>query len=429
MRKFMTLLKKEIRELLTLQMLLPIVIGFLAFALIGNIVGSENKRAQKEQKISVLDLDNTRESQAVITALKENQFKVSPFRDQSIDTVVKNAKAANIPIVLSIPQGFGKGIKEFHPLPIESYSIIRNFSTSGSLSIRSLESAHEALNLYFSKEMIKNKISTGNVDAEAFRNPIQRNDIVVVGDKSGKISPDKVISFITSQTTFIPIIMFLVIVMSAQMIGVAIASEKENKTLETLLSTPISRTSLVTAKMAAAGIVSLLLAFVYMIGFGYFVSGMAGDTLKEAVNSGSNEAIRQLGLTLDITGYVLIGTSLFFSILIALAISIILGAFAEDVKKAQGMLAPITIFIMIPYILALVIDMESASPLVKYMVYAIPFSHPFLAAPNIFLHKYTTVFGGIAYEAMVFFIFVFIATRIFSSDKILTMKLSFRKRK
>ena len=45
----------------------------------------------------------------------------------------------------------------------------------------------------------------------------------------------------------------IIIMYSAQMVISAIAMEKQNKTLETLLTVPIPRTSIVTAKMLSLG--------------------------------------------------------------------------------------------------------------------------------------------------------------------------------
>jgi len=150
------------------------------------------------------------------------------------------------------------------------------------------------------------------------------------------------------------------------MIAVSIASEKEIKTLETLLSTPISRTSLVSAKMLAAGLVSLLMAAVYMFGFKYYMGGLMGSS--QSPSSLSSSTISQLGLSLNTADYFLLGTSLFLSILVALAMATILGAFAEDVKKVQGLVLPITFLVMIPYILTMFMDVNSSSLLIKIIV-------------------------------------------------------------
>jgi len=54
------------------------------------------------------------------------------------------------------------------------------------------------------------------------------------------------------------------------MVAVAVATEKENKTLETLLSMPIKRSYIASSKMIAGGIVSLLMALIYIVGFNFY---------------------------------------------------------------------------------------------------------------------------------------------------------------
>ena len=62
-------------------------------------------------------------------------------------------------------------------------------------------------------------------------------------------------------------------------------------------------------------------------------------------------------------------------------------------------------------------------------MYAIPFSYPFIAMPSLMLGDVGIVLWGIAYEAVWFVIFVVIAARIFSSDRILTMRLRLGRRR
>lgn len=426
MNKFASLLKKEIRELLTLQLILPLLIGILAFVFIGNIVGNEGKKASSSQKIAVLDLDATATSNSIVDMLEKSNFKVELYKGQTIESVIESAKSDNLPVVLSIPKGFEEGIQQYKPQQIENYSIVKNFSIFGSIGARTVEGVLRAMNEYVSNMLITEKAPS--VNPQDLKNPVVSKDFMIVGDKTANVNPGQVMGAISSQTMFIPIIMFIIIIMASQMIAVTIASEKENKTLETLLSTPISRISLVSAKMIAAGIVSLVMAVAYMFGMSFYLNGLTGNAFGAAAGPQISEAMSQLGLSLDTSAYILIGISLFLSILIALAISLILGAFAEDVKKAQGLIAPIIFLIMIPYILSMFVDLNSASPVLKYFVYAIPFSHSFLAATNVYLNQYSAVVYGAFYQALVFIVLVIIAAKIFTTDRILTMKLNFKSR-
>lgn len=79
----------------------------------------------------------------------------------------------------------------------------------------------------------------------------------------------------------VPIIMFVLIMFSAQMILSAISNEKIDKTLETLLSAPVSRLSVLASKMLAAGVVAALQVVVYMFGMSKMTGGLTegmGDT-------------------------------------------------------------------------------------------------------------------------------------------------------
>jgi len=418
MRKFRSLLVKELRELLTPQMLMPFVLVIAIFALIGNIVGHENEKAQGQKRIGVVDLDRSPASAAILKAVRKAGFTPTNLPAAAAEDMTGRLPDG-VRLAVVIPSGLGTGLAAGQPQKVEVYAAMRGFSLAASREGEVLKAVLDAVNDAASTQLIAAKAP--GTDPNAFREPLRLTEHVIVGSKSADASAMEVFGFISSQTAFIPVVLFLVIIFAAQMIATTIATEKENKTLETLLSLPVSRTALVTAKMVAAGLVALLSAGVYMFGMRYYMSGVMGAGVGAGTKS---QALAQLGLTLSGLDYVLLGASLFFAILVALGIAVILGAFAENVKAVQSLLAPLMLLIMVPYFLTMFIDVGSASPALRYLLYAIPFSHPFMAAPNLFLDNPAPVLAGIAYEALWFVAFALLAARIFSSDRILTMKLS-----
>lgn len=425
MRKFFVLFKKEIKELLTWQMVLPLVITMLLFSFIGKMIGEEAKKSEQVKPIAVIDNDKSASSQAVLQALKEVKYEPKIY-EEPIDESINKAKEDKISALVVISSGFESGIVSGKPQKIEAYSILKSFSMLGSRDALVLKSAISAINDYVSNQIISSGIK--GMDPKEVKNPVQLVDHVIIGDKMAEASPESVMNFVSSQTTFIPIILFMVIIFAAQMIAVAIATEKENKTLETLLSTPVSRKAIVSAKMLGAGVVAALMAVVYMFGFRSYMDGLTGG-ISSSTGAVSDTAMKALGLSFNTGDYILLGFSLFGAIIAALSIALILGSFAEDSKSVQGLITPLMILIMIPYFFSLFLDINSISPLMKYIVYAIPFSHPFLAGPNIFLGNYSAVIYGAIYEIIVFIVFVLIAARIFESDKIMTLKLNWSKKK
>lgn len=205
----------------------------------------------------------------------------------------------------------------------------------------------------------------------------------------------------------------------------AISTEKLDKTLETLLSAPISRMSVLSAKMLAAAIVAAIMAIAFMFGMNNMTSvySTGGD-----VSQYSN-VLNDLGLTLSVGGYALVGLQMFMSVLIGLSLSLVLGALAKDIKSAQALVMPILFTAMIPYLLSMVLDIKTLSPVFKYIVYAIPFTHTFMSSENIMFGNMSLYWGGLIYQVIILAISMTIAVRIFTSDKIFTISFSFGERR
>lgn len=427
MRKFTVLLRKEVRELLTAQILLPFLLTILVFVAIGNLIGQQSEQAEDQAAVAVLDRDRTSASAGLEDALEQGGFSVIRL-NAGVGDIPAALAEQGVSLGLLVPEGFEQGLAAGKPQELQTYAVLRNFSFLATKDAGMLSAVLAAVNEGLSTEMIAN--AAPDADPTALKNPVRFSENVVVGETQAQASVAEVLAFVSSQTTFIPIILFIVIVFAAQMIATTIANEKENKTLETLLAAPVNRTGLVSAKMVAASLVALLSAAVYMFGLRYYMQGVT-KSLGEGLPGMTDapDAIASLGLALGTSDYAILGLTLFLSILVALAIAVILGAFAENVRAVQSLLAPLMVLLMIPYFLTLFVDLEQLVPAVRWFVYAIPFSHAFTAAPNLFLGNYETVWLGIAYLALWCATLIYAAGRIFSTDRILTMKLDLRRKR
>jgi len=249
----------------------------------------------------------------------------------------------------------------------------------------------------------------------------------MVNGKVAAISPDIVSQAFASQNLIIPIVLAFVIIFSAQMLASLIALEKQNKTLETLLTVPIKRSLIVFSKMLSVGVVALIISVVYLIAMNSYMSGITGGSIGFG-NNNVSAVLKQVGMNFTPLTYSLLGLSIFFAILAALSVTTILAVYAEDLKDVQAMLAPLMIFILIPYFLTLFTDPANLSLPLKLILYAIPFSHPFLATQNLMFGRFSPVILGIIYQILFSFVCIMIASKIFSSDRILTARVKFRKR-
>ena len=422
MRKFLVLLKKEIKSLLTPQMLIPLVIMVVLFSVMGKLIGKEAAKVSEPKEVLVIDNDNSSLSTEVIELMKGVNLIPQVLNNVEVQEGLDEAKEKGIDTLIVIPEGFKENVEGYRKTHIGIYTVMRGFSISTLSSSASTKALISTISEDISKRYIKEKFK--DVDPNIIQKPVEAKNFVIVKDRMVEAPPEMISAAVTSQNVFIPIILMFVIMMSAQMIASAVAMEKENKTLETLLTLPIKRTHIVISKMLGASLIALLMSVFYMYGMKNYIGQMTGVGGDMSVSS---NILRELGLTFTPGSYTLLGISLFFAILSALSLATILAVYAEDVKSAQTLLTPLMVLLLIPYLLSFFTDFSSLSLIAKILLFLIPFSHPFLASRFLLFGNIDMVIFGIIYMALFSIVCIIIAAKIFSSDRVLTAKLKLRR--
>ena len=423
MNNFYNLVKKEMKELITRQMIISLVFMVVMFAMMGKFIGGVTEEEKKPIEAAILDLDKTLISHNFIENMAQlENVRISMIDEDSIEKAIEKTKEREGKALLVVPQGFGKDIEEIKGVELEIYSIVKGLSIGEVVSSGTLGQIINTINRKMALDFIEEV--TPDKRARDVINPIRTKEFVVVGEKIVSGNPAMIRSVATSQSVMIPVILMMVIMYAGIMVITSMGMEKENKTLETLLTLPVKRRSIVAGKMVGAAIVALIMAGVYMIGFSYYMSSFTSE-----VSGPATSAIKELGLVMTPTSYLLLGTSLFLAILTALSLSMILGLFVQDARNAQTMNMPIVLLVMFPFFVLMFKDLENLPLVLKVILYLIPFSHPTIAAKALIFHDYLPVIGGMAYMALFAAVAMYICVRIFNTDKILTARFSFRKRK
>lgn len=427
--KFYNLFRKELKEMLSLQTIMTMVISVIVLVAAGQAMsGAMSENSETAADITICDKDNTEFTKNVISALKatvKEQGGEVRLVEINSDNYSEELKKLDENSVVIIPQGFTDQVTANEKAKVQfvqrmtSLAAMSNLNTGSATALAVIEQAV--------KSTIYQTIDISADQITQLEDPIELDETAVIGNKSDNVSSSMLLSLCSAQSMVVPIIMFVLIMFSSQMILSAISTEKIDKTLETLLSAPVSRLSVLTSKMLAAGVVAALQAIVYMFGMskmtGSLTAGISADT------SVYENAMQNLGLTMNIGQYVLVGIQMFLSILIALSISLVLGALAKDAKSAQTLLLPITLAAMIPYMLSMVVDIKTVSPVLRYLVYAIPFTHTFMASENVMFGNYPLYLGGLIYQLILLVICMTIALKVFMSDRIFTMSIGGKKQR
>ncbi|GHU53742.1 ABC transporter [Clostridia bacterium] len=444
MGRFSNLFFKEIKGLFTIQFVLPLIVMFVVFGGLGNIIGDMTKESiSSANEVNILDLDNTTYSQNMLLYLEQQGFNVNKKNANTItmEGVDVNNRSKLLEIydcktLVVIPKGFTEDITVNHKITaVEQISKVTTTSTLGNISVAGAGGAISVINTYISTELIKNSSNVTDADIAFIENPIYTEGVTVVDKNYEKISIDSVIGYLSTQGVVIPLAVMMLVMFTSQLIISSISTEKIDKTLETLLSTPVSRLSIIWSKMLAATAVAIISAVVYMLGFNSFMGGITDAATSSMVQdiTGSTvtmkDALSNLGLALAPLDYVLVGIQMLLTVLISLCCALMLGSLVNDPKSAQIVIMPIMFATLIPYLITIMADINTLPMAIKLIIYAIPFTHTFMAMQNIIFGNWTIYAFGLLYQIVFFGVALTITKGLFTSDKILTVSLNFGQKK
>ncbi|MBC7081506.1 MAG: ABC transporter permease [Thermoplasmatales archaeon] len=404
---FSSLVKKEIKELLTPSTILPMVATVLLFAVLGNAFGNIATEAEKKQDVAIVNCDNGLFSKIAIEEIKKfanvkgegkNEGDVNKLLDELKDEII---------CLIFIPNNFSEKINTFQQAEIKVYWLVKGIGVSDIVSSAFLDNIFINIRSRISSEIIEESGLNSTI-----LSPLTKNDITIIKEKEMEgISPQMLSNLLYSQSITIPIIMMIIVMMGGGMVISSMGLEKENKTLETLLTLPIRRSEIVLGKITGSAIVGLIMATIYMIGFSYYINSFQRSSQINLAN---------YGLSLGGYDYILIALSVFLALTSALAICIVLGVFAKNYKSAQTLTLPLSMLALIPMFLTMFKDFETMPSLLKTLLFLIPFSHPMMAPRFLLFKNYFMVIGGLIYIAIFSAIFMTIAIKIFNTDKLIT---------
>ncbi|MHC3128492.1 MAG: ABC transporter permease [Candidatus Bathyarchaeota archaeon] len=414
---------KEVKELVRdPKILLPmIIIPLIMFPLMGFAIQFSMEAAEEsmgEISVAVMDLDGGPVAENLTNYLTALNVTVVQVDDSDISNTFGYVQESNLTGLIVIPSGFSQNITEGKTVELEVYTPFRG----GSIMETTSSSAVSSLLSFFENNLVNQRIKEVSKDPETFLNPIDLSEKSIIKGKGVDINPTVLFGLVISQSTIMPVGIMMLLIFAMQLAATAVASEKEEKTLETLLTLPINRFMILAGKLTGSIIVAVVGAVAYLIGFSYYMNSFTGIIPTEA-----GVDLAAIGLAPTLLSYSLLGISLFMALLSALALAISISVFAEDVRGAQALVGPLSILLVFPMIFTMFTDITALPFPLSIILLAIPFTHPFLAANVAFTGNYLLAIGGIIYMAIFTVGVLYVAARLFGTEKILTAKLKFRR--
>lgn len=408
------LLKKELSELINKQMLIGLVVSFVLIIFLAVLMTTTISDEMTESgTVRIIDKDQTAFTQQIADNLIERGYTVETAGD-----FLSGVRDKQWTEAVLLPAGMTEALLERHEAcTLESYTALK---TTSAVSILSTDGSAGMVSSVIA-QLLSEEYLQG--DLEFLSAPVNRTPYTYANGQMVQADSVAIVSSLAMFDQLMPLLLFMLVALTSQTIIGAIAAEKTDKTLEMLLSSPVPRSSIIGAKMLAALIVALIYAVVYGIGFvAAMLSTVSGST--EGMNLGTamtdmanlREATLTLGLQIPAYGWIGVLVQLALTLGIALTASIILGGLVEDAKGSQTASLPVMILTMFPYILSMVSDIRNMEGIVRWLLYAIPFTHTFIATGCLRFHNYGTFWGGLAYQVIFLAVLIAVALKLYSSD-------------
>ena len=421
------IIKKEVRELLTPGSVISVLFMVVLFAGLGGLIGGEVDSAAELPTFGLIAEDGDyyedwNPTDVLKSAYDKDASKIvimDSTCDSSDADIVAEMQERGIANVIALPsiESFNQSIADQTQVSVRQFYLYEPTGLFGSVSSTVMSSVVSILSSSLSQKLVTDAGS--DVDYQFLMTPIgtASEDIstIVDGQAHSGITPYDISNEITSQTLMIPIVIMIIIMMVGSIVISSMGSEKENKTLETLLTMPVKRTSIVSGKIVAAAIVGLVYGLAYMVGMSIYMGSMTGS-----ITGASSVSLEDLGMALGAADWVLVMVSMFLAIVCALGICMILGAFAKNYKSAQTMTMPLSILAMIPMFIIMFTGWYGAGGAIQFITFIIPFSHPMMAMQALMYGDMTLVIGGIVYMAAFAIVSILITVRLYNSDILIT---------
>jgi ABC-2 type transport system permease protein len=419
LRGFGNILVKELKELIRDPKIIigMIVLPLIMFPVLGLVLGYAQETAKQEAmnaQLLIVNNDNGNWSQNFISYLSLG-LNVTALNNTTPQQVIDQdlLKHYNQTTFLEIPSGFSDNMTiHLNTNPnitatVNSFSIYQGGSIFSGIGSSVVGVYVNSFNRAISPDLIRTSTST------VIKNEIEQG-----------VDPSQLSALMISQTIALPITIMILLTYAMQIAATSVAMEKEEKTLETLLTMPVDRFSILMGKLSSTIIVAGVAALAVLFGYNFMLG-----SITSSVQAGTQINLAKLGLVPTPLGYSLLGISLFVTLLSALALAVIMSAFSEDVRGAQALVGYIYPLIFIPALALIYIDVNTLPTAIKAIFYAIPYSQPIIASKAVILGDYGTVVFGIVYVAIFTVVIMYIASRLFATEKILTAKLRFGKNK
>ncbi|WP_440059582.1 ABC transporter permease [Thermogladius sp. 4427co] len=328
--------------------------------------------AQQPVNIAIIDLDNSTVYNPLLNITVSSSWLVgnltSSLRSSGYSVITATSvNYTEFDLAVIIPKGFAENASS---LDRQAFvKVVRKANVQPALNA---EAIVDSIVAGFSRRLAVEKVSAlaslsglgGVVEASAVLDPVAVGPVIVITPTGAPASPlEQVRPFIAR----VLILGFVFVVSPASMYVVdSIVGERERKTIEMLLSTPVSIGEIVSGKLIVASVLGLvssladagsLLAYIYL--------------LSLSLGGG-------FWLLMDWRLLLLHATTAFFTILLTVALATPFVTRTEGVRSASNIATLVNTIGMAVFFSGFMVDYPKLEPGILYPLMLVPYTHSIL---------------------------------------------------
>ncbi len=416
---------KEVKELIRDPKILVgvILMPIIIFPVMGSAIRISQESVQRAiigASFAVYTDDEGFVTNALLSYLFENNTVV-PIEADNLETALIQFEATDSNALIYIPNGYNENITQGEEGILQVFANLSKLNMAETQSTNIVSNLINIYNYYFSISRIRTLMEkVGAVGTpQALRNPIQIHYFSILKGTVLDIPPNSIFSLVMSQSIMLPIMVMMMVMFAIQMAATSIALEKEQKTLETFMTLPVSRLTILAGKLSGSIVIAIAGSVSYLIGFGYYMNS-AFSFVPEATTMN----IQDVNIGMTPIGFLLVGIVIFVTLVSALAMALSVAVFADNVRSAQSFTGVLITPIMIPAIILMFSDIDMLPQTLQWILLIIPYTHSIIATKAAFLGDYLVVIRSIVFISVWTVAVLYIAAKIFSTERIITARFT-----
>ena len=407
-------------------MLLSLIIApLLMFIIIGGIMrfamATTFKEALEKRTIYIVNNDLGKYSEMAIDYIKDKGFDVRVFENTNAEEIL--SKSEEIDVIIEFPKGFSYNLSNGLKAKILTYASIKGLSIGGYAVFGKVSGLISEINTYLSRVLIREVV--GGIDPDFILSPVVSKSHMYI---SGKEVPETFMAMLGFFSAGIIVAPLVIVTTTIGISSSMIAVENEERTLEVLLTLPISRFKILLGKLIGVIILVLIATLSFLVGFMFYITApiAAFEELPKVGEKSLFEASPILTL-FDLQTIVLTVVAVFFTLIAVGSLGLLLGSIAPDVRTAQTYIGSLSFIIFIPGMMLMFMDLSKFTLTGQVVLVALsPFISPILVFKALLEGVPWIAYASLIWTIAFTFIMVAIAAKFLETEKILTLQFTLK---